>query len=98
MILGLLRGHCEKRKFGACLVYECLLLAKSREYLEDNLTKEFEEGRIILLGTTRMGDKQMWAYPVVLAGEDQDTVRALSDKILKFEAKGGEEAEEAGGA
>lgn len=98
LILALLRGHCEKRGFGACLVYECLLLKVLREYLEDSLTKEIEEGRIIFLGTTRMGQKQMWAYPVVLAGEGQEAVRALSKRILKYEATGGEEAQEAGGA
>lgn len=97
LILGILRGHCEKRRFGACLVYECLLLGISREGLHGKLWKEFEDGRIIILGCTRLGTKDVWAYPVVLAGETQDIVRETSDKILKFEATDSDEAEAAGG-
>ena len=97
LVLGLLRGHCEKRGYNACLVFECLLLAVPREKMYEEFAKEFEEGRIILLGSTRLGEKDMWAYPMVLTGEGQDTVKALSERILKFEASGSEEAEDAGG-
>lgn len=97
LVLGLLRGHCEKRKYNACLVFECLLLAISREEMYKKFEKDFEEGRIILLGCTRLGEKDMWAFPVVLTGEDQDTVKALSERILKHEASGSEEAQDAGG-
>lgn len=97
LILGLLRGHCEKRGFGACLVYECLLLSVSREELYEKLAKEFAGGRIILLGCTRLESKNIWAYPVVLAGESQEKVRETSDEILKFEATGSEDAADAGG-
>lgn len=97
-ILGCLRGHCEKRNFNVCSVYECLLLSLSREDLEQKFEKEFEEGRFILLGNTRLGKKDKWAYPVVIAGEDQETVKALGAKILEFEAVGGGAAQDAGGA
>ena len=98
MILGLLKGHCGKRHFDACLVFECLVLGVSRDRLEEEFKAEFEQGRIILLGTTRFGKKGIWAYPVVLASETQKDVKALSERILKFEAGGGGDAEEAGGA
>lgn len=97
-ILGCLKGHCEKRKFNACGVYECILLRLSREDLEQEFEKEFEEGRFVLLGTTRLGKKNTWAYPVVLAGEDQDTIKHLGARILKFEATGDNDSHEAGGA
>lgn len=98
LVLGLLKGHCQKRKFNACAVYECLLLNQSREGLEKEFEKEFEEGRFILLGNTRLGKKDMWAYPVVLAGEDQEAVKELGARILKFEATSGGSAQDAGGA
>jgi hypothetical protein len=97
LILGLLRGHCEKREFGACLVYECLLLSVSREQLYEKMSSDLEGGRVILLGCTRLGTKDVWAYPIVLAGEDQDAVRKTSDAILRLEATGSAEAEDAGG-
>lgn len=98
LILGCLKGHCEKRKFNACMVYECLLLNLSRGDLESKFEKEFEQGRLILLGNTRLGKKDKWAYPVVFAGEDQDAVKALAARILEFEATGGKDAGDAGGA
>lgn len=98
LILGLLRGHCERRGFDVSMVFECVLLGIPREELEERLQMEFQQGRIILLGTTRMGKKRKWAYPVVLAGEDAETVKDLSERILGFEAKGGDEAAEEGGA
>ena len=98
LILGILRGHCEQRGFNASAVFECLLLGICREELEKRFEKEFEEGRIILLGTTRLGKKEKWASPVVLTGEDQDTVKSLSERVLQFEAVGGGGAGDAGGA
>ena len=62
LILGLLRGHCGKRGYGACVVFECSLLAISREEMYERFAKEFEKGRIILLGSTRLGTKDMWAF------------------------------------
>lgn len=101
-ILGCLKGHCMKRGFNACGVYECLLLSLSRDDLENEFKRDFEEGRIILMGNTRFGKKAIWAYPVVLAGEDQDAVEELGARILKFEATGkrneNEDATDAGAA
>lgn len=97
-ILGCLKTHCKQRNFNVCGVYECLLLSRSREDLENELAKEMEEGRIILLGNTRFGRKKKWAYPVVIAGEDQQAMEAAGAKIIKFEAAGSDDAEDAGGA
>lgn len=97
LVLGLLRGHCEQRGFDASLVFECLILKIPRDELEKRFEVEFEQGRIILLGNTKLGKVDMWAYPVVLTGEDQSTVQALSEKILEYEAGGNEEAEDVGG-
>lgn len=59
LVLGLLRGHCQKRGFNVCAVYECILLSLSREALEKKFEKELEEGRLILLGNTRLGKKDV---------------------------------------
>lgn len=98
LVLGCLKGHCKTRSFNACAVYECLLLDISRNDLEKEFEKEFIEGRLIMLGNTRLGKKDIWAYPVVLAGEDQDAVKALGARVLKFEATVIGSDNDAGGA
>lgn len=98
MVLGCLKGHCADRKFDACAVYECLLLSLSREDVEKVFEKELEEGRLLLLGNTRLGKKDMWAYPVVITGEDQEALKELGAKLLKHEATAGGGNEDAGGA
>ena len=86
MLLYLFKGHMyEKRGFGSCLVYECVFMKISREEFEDHFSKAFHESRIILLGSTRMGEKDVWAYGMVLAGESQVEIDQLSDRILEFE-------------
>ena len=98
LILGLLKGHCTKRGFGACMVYECILLGLSRKSMYEELKKEFGEGRIVLMGCTRLGEKDVWAYPVVLCAEDQEKLKALGEKVLKYESgKASEDAQDAGG-
>lgn len=96
-ILGCLGGHCKSRGFDVCAVYECLLPALSREDLGNKFKKEIEEGRLILLGITRLGKKNRWAYPVVLAGEDQEAVKELGARVLEFEASNVGNVQEAGG-
>ena len=87
LVLHLLKGHFnDQRGFGVSLIYECLMLKISRERLEEEFKKEFQDGRIVLLGSTRMGDKEQWAYGVMLAGENKEEVDKLSDRILEFEA------------
>lgn len=99
LILGLLGTHCKKRGFTTCTVYECVLLSLSRDALETKFEKEFEEGRIILLGNTRLGEKDIWAYPFVFAGETQEPVQQLAKRILEFEAGDfGKDTDEAGDA
>lgn len=87
LVLYLLKGHFnEKRGFGMALVYECVQLNISREELEEKFNKEFSEGRIILLGSARFGEKKQWAYGMIIAGEEKKDIDDLSDRILKFEA------------
>lgn len=94
--LGLIKGHCKKRGFGVGIIYECVILKVSREDLEEKFHKEFEEGRIILLGCTRLGTKDAWAYPTILVGEEKEDIDKLSARIMKLEV-GGEESEAGAG-
>lgn len=84
-ILDCLGGHCKCRGFDVCAVYECLLLSLSRQDLTKEL-REIEEGRLIFLRITRLGKKNRWADPVVLAGEDQEAVKDLGVRVSEFEA------------
>lgn len=87
LVLYLLKGHFnDKRDFGMALVYECVQLTISREELEKRFNKEFQEGRIVLLGSARFGEKKQWAYGMVIAGEQKKNIDELSDRILEFEA------------
>lgn len=102
-VLGCLRSHCSERGFDVCGVYECLLLSLSRDALEQKFERGFMEGRIILLGNTRLGRQKKWAYPVVIAGEDQNSIEALAARIFKYEVGiggggGDDDAQDAGGA
>lgn len=96
--------HCKTRGFDVCAIYECLLLSKSREDLEEMFAREFSEGRIILMGTTRLGTKDIWAYPTIICGEDAEAVQVLGKRVTDLEAGtiggGGDDDEtaEAGGA
>lgn len=107
LVLYLLGEHCRSRGFGVNVVYECLLLTLSRDGLEKEFEKEFREGRVIVLGTTRLGEKELWAYPVVLCGEDAEAVQKLGENLVGYEAgtvgggagkENGEDEEDAGGA
>lgn len=78
-----------------------LLAVSLKEELGDKFRQEAQEGRLIVLGSTRLGaGNNVWAFPVVLAGETQENVKELSERILKYEmGKGDEqnqELEEAG--
>ena len=87
LVLYLLKGHFNgKCGLGMSLVYECVMLSMSREQLEKRFSKEFEEARIVLLGSTRLGKKAVWAYGMVVAGETKKEIDGLSDRILEFEA------------
>ncbi|PPJ61178.1 hypothetical protein CBER1_10292 [Cercospora berteroae] len=80
------------------LVYECVMLRIPREELEKRFEKEFQSGRLILIGSTRLGIKEQWAYGMILAGNDQDGIDGLSDRILKFEIEGGQDGDVADAA
>lgn len=86
LILWLLKGHFyDKRGFGMTLVYECVILSISRDELEERFSNEFQEGRLVLLGGTRLGSKEKWAFGIIIAGKDKSEIDELSDRILKFE-------------
>lgn len=86
LLLYLLKGHFnDERGLGVSLVYECVQLRIGRKELEKRFSKEFQEARIILLGSTQMGEKEQYAYGMVVAGEDQEAIDKLSDRIFEFE-------------
>ncbi|KAF7186561.1 hypothetical protein HII31_12119 [Pseudocercospora fuligena] len=90
-VLYLLRGHLnEKRGFAMSLVYECIMLTLSRDEFERDFNKELHDARIILIGSTRLGEKEQWAHGMVVAGNSQKEIDELSDRILKFEIEGGQ--------
>ena len=90
-VLYLLRGHFNReRGYAMSLVYECIMLKIDRDELERRFEQEFQEAKIILLGSTRLGKKEQWAFGVIVAGAGQDEIDALSDRILEFEIEGGQ--------
>lgn len=98
LVLYLLREHFERmRGFGIAIVYECVMLKVGRGELQRRFAKEFGQGRIVLLGSTRLGKEEKWAYGMVLAGKWREEVEELSERILRLEADDGGEGE-AGGA
>lgn len=87
LVLHLLSEHFnDKRGLEVALVYECVQLKISRDELEKKFAKEFQEARIVLLGSTQLGEKEVYGYGMILAGENKDEVDKLSDRIMKFEA------------
>lgn len=88
LVLYLLRGYFQGFGLGMSLVYECVMLRIGRDEMERVFQKEFTEGRIVLLGSTRMGTKEQWAYGVVVAGEGKGEIDRTSEKILEYEVEG----------
>lgn len=91
LLLYLLKGHLSTRGYGMSIVYECTFLKVPREELENRFRNEFEEARVILLGSTRMGRKDVWAYGMVVAGEGKEQIDDLSDRLFQFEIDPGVE-------
>jgi hypothetical protein len=89
LVLYVLRGFFHKeRSFEFAMVWECVVLGVGRDELTERFRTDFREGRIVLLGCARLGDrggKGRWAYGVVLAGRDREHVERLGDRILKLE-------------
>ena len=99
LVLYTLKEHLNKDMgLEMALVYECVMLKIPREELEKRFEKEFQSGRLILMGSTRLGSKEQWAYGMILAGNDQDEIDRLSDRILKFEIEGGQDGDVADAA
>ena len=67
----------------------------SREKLAQMFKKEIQEGRIIVLGSTRLGAAENWAYPTILAGETLEDIDKMSERILEYELGKKSDAEEA---
>ncbi|EME86525.1 uncharacterized protein MYCFIDRAFT_83656 [Pseudocercospora fijiensis CIRAD86] len=90
-VLYLFRGHLnEKRGFATSLVYECIMLTLSRDRFEKEFNEELHDARIILLGSTRLGLTEQWAYGMVVVGNSQKEIDDLSNRILAFEIEGGQ--------
>lgn len=88
LVLYVLKGHFnDNHGFGMATVYECCMLTISRDELEEKFAKEFSEARIVLMGAARMGEKEQWAYGVIVAGEDTEAIEKVTDRILEYEAK-----------
>lgn len=69
------------------LVYECVMLSISRDKLENTFSQEFQDAKIVLLGSTKLGEqKEKYGYGMILAGKDQEAIDELSDRIMKYEA------------
>lgn len=85
MSLYALKGHCAKRGFDVAMVFECLFLRVSRDEFESRFATEFGEGRIILLGTTRMGKKDVWGFGIILVGESKKELDDLVDQVTTLE-------------
>ena len=52
-----------------------------------------------MLGSTRLGKKDKWAFAVVIAGETNKAIIGLGKRILEFETSlAGDSAANAGGA
>lgn len=86
LVLYALKSHFTNHGHGMSMVYECIQLKISREELEDQFANEFKEARIVLLGGTRLGSKEQWAFGMMVAGENKEEIDKLSDRILEFEA------------
>lgn len=98
LVLYLLKGHFNDRfGYGVATVYECTMLSISREELERKFEREFAEARILILGAARMGKKKVWAFGLVVAGEDTEAIEKVTERVLEDEATEDEDAE-AGGA
>ncbi|KAF2209583.1 hypothetical protein CERZMDRAFT_100369 [Cercospora zeae-maydis SCOH1-5] len=99
LVLYTLKDHLNgEREFEMALVYECVMLKIDRDEVEKKFAKEFESARLILMGSTRLGSKEQWAYGMILAGNDQDDIDKLSDRILEFEIEGGQHGDVADAA
>lgn len=88
LVLYLLKTHFnDQRGYGMALVYECVMLSISREKLENVFAQEFMDAKIVLLGSTKLGEqKEKYGYGMILAGKDEKAINELSDRILKYEA------------
>lgn len=87
LVLYALRTHFTSRGLRMSIAYECIMLNISRDELEERFRNEFNAARIVLLGATKVGQKDQWAFGVVVAGESQKEIDELTDRILEFEVK-----------
>ena len=94
LVLYSLRGYFrDKHGLGMAVVYECVMLNIDRVELIGIFERELGEGRIVLLGSTRLGAKKQWAYGMVVAGRDKEEIDTLSERIFEWEVKEEEKAD-----
>ena len=86
LVLYNLKSHFTSRGLNAAIVFECIQLKLPRTKVEEKFAKEFREARIIITGSTRFGNKDTWAYGMIVAGEDKASFDALVDRILEEES------------
>ena len=86
-VLYLLKGHLHnERGYGVALIYECLVLTVSRDEFEKRMVAELHEAKVIIIGCAGLGDSGNHAYGLVVAGDDQDEMERISDKMFAWEA------------
>ena len=88
-VLYVLKGHLyEGRGFEVAEVFECLKLRISRGEFEGVFEKELMEGKIVILGSTRLGERREWCYGMVVAGKDMGGIGEVVERMEGFEVEG----------
>lgn len=50
---------------------------RPREEFEENFAEEFENAQIVVLGSARLGKKNIWGAGIVIAGADKRSVHTF---------------------
>lgn len=74
MMLFQLRGFFERQGHSMAMVYECIFMSVPREEFEENSAEEFEEGRIVILGGTRLGRRNVWGFGIIIVGRSKKEI------------------------
>ena len=87
-VLYLLKGHLyERRGFEVAEVFECLKLRIGRDEFEEEFERELMEGKIVILGVTRLGERREWCYGMVVAGKDMEGIGEVVGRMEGFGVK-----------
>jgi hypothetical protein len=82
--MGLLKGHFHERHgFGYSYLITPLAVLGNRDGFEEKFEKEFEEGRMVIVGWSRgkMGNHPYSIGSVLIGGTDHDHCLELADRI-----------------